>query len=134
EDGRFADAIAGRRPYPAANLPAEVLASLRAVSRGSILEDAVSEYCRKNVAEDKAETARYLMSHLADALVQVASRPALPGSQRILHVLAAYEHSQPNREMGTQWFVDIALGRDTTLSGDQPMPGMTGSWIPAGAG
>jgi S1-C subfamily serine protease len=116
DTNRFADAVTGRHPFPAPELPGDVLANLRSASRGSILEDVVSEYCRKNAAEDKAETARYLMSHLADSLVQVASQPALPGSQRILHVLSAYEHAQPAPKMGIDWFVDIARGRHAAES------------------
>jgi S1-C subfamily serine protease len=109
DDSRFADAISGRQPYAAPKLPATVIAKLRDAGRGSVLEDAVSDYCRKNSTEDKAETARYLMSHLADSLVQAATRPTLRGSQRILHVLTAYELSQSNHAMNIQWFVDVAL-------------------------
>jgi S1-C subfamily serine protease len=122
DDSRFADAIAGRRPYSAPILPAIVLTKLRAAGRGSVLEDVVSDYCRKNTTEDKAETARYLMTNLADSLVQVATRPALPGTQRILHVLATYEHSQPSYRMDVQWFVDIALRRDFDIAAVETTP------------
>jgi S1-C subfamily serine protease len=116
DDGRFADAVSGLRPYAAPNLPNAVLAKLRSAGRGSVLKEVVSDYCRKNMAEDKAETARYVMSHLADALVQTATQPTLPGSQRILHVLASYERAGPERSMNIDWFVAIALDRRAVLT------------------
>jgi S1-C subfamily serine protease len=122
DDGRFADAVAGRRPYPAPTLSDKELANLRAAGRGAILKDVVSDYCRKNESEDKAETARYLMSHLPDALVQVATRPELSGSQRLLHVLATYDRSQPQHAMNIQWFVATALGRKTSFPIEQATP------------
>jgi S1-C subfamily serine protease len=110
-DERFADALSGKAPYPALRLAPEDLAALRRAGGGHTLEGAVSDYCRKSPLEDKAETARYLMSHLADALVQAATRPQLPGSQRLLHVLHKYEQAPTANGPSAAWFVDRALGR-----------------------
>lgn len=110
-DERFQDAIHGRNPYPAAALAEDDLAALRRVARGRVLEGAVSEYAKKSIAEDKAETARYLMTNLADALVQVATRPELPGSQRMLHVLHRYGEAPAENGPSLAWFVSVALGR-----------------------
>src|SRR5262249_14201205 len=75
---RFAEALSGKKPYPAAKIAAADLAALRKRGTGYVLENVVSEYCKKNPGEDKAETARYLMSMLPDALVQISTRPELP--------------------------------------------------------
>ena len=106
DDARFEAVIGGRRRYPPPTLP---LDALRDRAAGYELEDAVGAYSRKNPGEDQAETARYLMSALPDALLQAAERPTLPGSQRILHVLAAYERALPDADLA--WFRDVALGR-----------------------
>lgn len=110
DDRRFARAVAGREPYPAPAITARTLAALRRRSSGSVLEAAVSDYSEKAAGEDQAETARYLMSHLPDALIQIAERPGLPGSQRILHVLDAYTRAA--RDGPTiAWLVRAATSR-----------------------
>ncbi len=106
DDARFEAAVSGRRRYPAPVLPRE---ALRNEADGYELENAVGAYSRKNPGEDQAETARYVMSALPDALLQAAERPTLAGSQRILHVLAAYERALPDADLA--WFRDVALGR-----------------------
>jgi hypothetical protein len=110
-DDRFRDALSGKEAYPALQVPAEDLAALRRLSGGHTLEGAVSDYCKKSPLEDKAETARYLMSHLPDALVQAATRPQLPGSQRLLHVLHRYQRAPAADGPTVAWFVDRAVGR-----------------------
>ncbi|HTM22464.1 MAG TPA: serine protease [Kofleriaceae bacterium] len=111
DDAAFRAAVDGRHRYPALAVDATDLAALAKLGDGYVLRDAVSDYAAKNPGEDQAETARYLMSALPDALVQMARRPELAGSQRMLHVLAQYGRAldgQPD----TGWFVDVALGRD----------------------
>ena len=108
DDARLADALDGDAPYPAAAIDAADLAALEAIAGGDVLEEAVSDYAAKAPGEDQAETARWMMSHLPDALVQVARRPELAGSQRILHVLGQYASTGAD----LAWFVDVALGRD----------------------
>lgn len=80
-----------------------------------MLETTVSKYAAKNPAEDKAETARHLMSTLADSLVQAVERPQLPGSQRLLHVLDLYAKALPENGPRVDWFVSVALGRNGPL-------------------
>ncbi len=109
-DERFQAALSGAERYPALRLVEADLAALRKLSRGHMLESAVSSYAEKSVGEDKAETARYLMTTLPDALVQMATRPELAGSQRMLHVLSKYEQAIPEGP-DAAWFVSIALGR-----------------------
>ena len=113
DDAAFAAAVAGDRRYPALRLAA---ADLDALARraGEPLADAVSDYAAKAAGEDQAETARWLMSHLATGLWQAAARPQLGGSQRILHVLAAYGHAGRADARGPDaaWLVDVALGRN----------------------
>ena len=70
----------------------------------------MSKYAAKNEDEDQAETARYFMTTLADSLVQVMEQPSLPGSQRILGLLDRYR-AAGSPGPGTDWFVDVALGR-----------------------
>jgi hypothetical protein len=108
-EDRFLEIQAGRVVYRPPVLAAEDLAALRKQSGGHVLESALSDYARKSPAEDKAETARYLMTHLPDALVQVVTRPELPGSQRLLYVLDRYRAAFASADLG--WFVDTALGR-----------------------
>jgi hypothetical protein len=111
-DERFQAALSGAERYQALRFVEADLAALRKLSKGRVLEGAVSSYAEKSVGEDKAETARYLMTTLPDALVQMATRPELAGSQRMLHVLHKY-----GQAIGTgpdaAWFVSIALGRGT---------------------
>lgn len=113
-DERFGAALSGADRYPALRLVEADLAALRKLSKGHILEKAVSNYAEKNVGEDKAETARYLMTALPDALVQMATRAELAGSQRMLHVLHKYEQAVPDGP-DTAWFVSVALGRTRPL-------------------
>lgn len=109
-DKRFQAALSGVERYPALRLVEADLAALRKLSKGQVLEKAVSGYAAKSVGEDKAETARYLMTTLPDALVQMATRPALPGSQRLLHVLHKYGQAIPDG-LDAAWFVSVARGR-----------------------
>jgi S1-C subfamily serine protease len=111
EDLRWTQILDGRNLYPAAQIDAADLALLKKVSKGVVLTDAVSAYAAKNPAEDKAETARHLMSTLPDSLVQIAEQPKLPGSQRILHVLDKYRRVLDGKGPTLDWFVDVALGR-----------------------
>jgi len=111
QDHRFLQIQQDKQVYKAAAVKAEDLAELQKRGRGAVLEAAVSHYARKTLLEDKAETARYLMSHLADALAQAATRPQLSGSQRMLHVLTKYEQALPEGGPGLNWFVGVALGR-----------------------
>lgn len=110
-DERFGAAVGGTARYPAPAVPAVDLAALESRARGELLEGAVGRYADKNQAEDKAETARYLMSHLPDALTQVVRRPGLAGSQRLLHVLAKYQQAVAGGGPDFNWFVGAALGR-----------------------
>jgi hypothetical protein len=109
-DERFATAISGEKPYAAPRIDEADLAALKDRAPGRVLEDAVGKYAEKSPGEDKAETARYLMTTLPDALVQIATRPELPGTQRMIHVLAKYERAIPDGP-GVDWFVAVALGR-----------------------
>src|SRR5262249_6947768 len=89
-DDAFNDALSGKRTHSAIKLSAEDLEALKKAGSGGVLEGAVSEYCKKSIGEDKAETARHFMTNLADCLVQMATRPNLSGSQRMLHILQKY--------------------------------------------
>lgn len=109
-DERFQAVVSGEEHYPALRLVAADLAALRKISKGQVLEKAVSGYAEKSVGEDKAETARYLMTALPDALVQMATRPELAGSQRMLHVLHKYQQAIADGPTDA-WFVSVALGR-----------------------
>lgn len=109
-DERFQAVISGAERYPALRLVEADLAALRKLSKGHVLEKTVCPYADKSVGEDKAETARYMMNALPDALVQVATRPELSGSQRLLHVLHKYEEAIPEGP-DAAWFLSVALGR-----------------------
>lgn len=109
-DERFGKALSGAARYPALRLVETDLAALRKLGKGLVLEKAVSPYAEKSVGEDKAETARYLMTALPDALVQMATRAELAGTQRMLHVLHKYEQAISDGP-DTAWFVSVALGR-----------------------
>jgi hypothetical protein len=123
EDDAFRDALSGKAPYSAAKIAPDDLAALKKRGRGRVLESAVSEYAKKNAAEDKAETARYLLTNLPDALVQAATRPELPGSQRLLHVLHRYEQAPAGNGPGIGWFVDVALDRVNRTPAGNPVQG-----------
>jgi hypothetical protein len=110
-DDRWIAALSGEDSYPALKLTSDDLAALERLSSGEILDDSVSSYAARNPREDRAETARYLLSYLPDALLQAARRPELPGSQRILHVLETYHRAANSHGPEANWFVDIALGR-----------------------
>ncbi len=119
-DVRFQAALSGEESYRALVLAAADLAALQKISAGRVLEKAVSKYADKSVGEDKAEAARYLMTALPDALVQMATRPELPGSQRLLHVLHKYQQAIADGP-GAEWFLSIALGR-TVAGPDKTAP------------
>jgi hypothetical protein len=119
-DERFQAALSGTERYPALRLVEADLAALRKLSKGHILEKAVSSYAEKSVGEDKAETARYLMMALPDALVQMATRPELAGTQRMLHVLHKYGQAIPDGP-DAAWFVSIALGHTRPLAKAAPI-------------
>lgn len=112
DNKRFSDAINGRKTYPALEISPQDMLALKAVSKGRVLKGAVSAYTAKNANEDQAETARYLMDFLPDALVQIVEQPQLPGSQRIMHVIKEYENSGTNAPTLSR-LVDVALGRTT---------------------
>jgi S1-C subfamily serine protease len=134
DDARFQDAVEGRQPYTALRLAAGDLQALKKMGRGWVLREAVSDYAAKNPGEDQAETARYLMSALPDALVQMAQQPSLAGSQRLLHVLDEYRasiapgasaHSHPpvgGVGPDAAWFVAVALGRPAAEVAQDPTP------------
>jgi hypothetical protein len=113
KDERFEAAISGKTPYRALTIVAADLEALKKRCAGRVLEKSVSKYAEKSVGEDKAETARYFMTALPDALVQMVNRPKLPGSQRLLHVLHKYGTAIPDGP-GVDWFVSVALGRAQT--------------------
>lgn len=110
DQGRYREAISGKSQYLPPTISSADLDGLRRAAHGSVLRGAVSDYAAKSAAEDQAETARHLMSSLADALVQVVESPQLPGSQRMLHCLARYRQSIRGGP-DASWFVDVALGR-----------------------
>lgn len=116
-DERFQAALTGAERYPPLRLVEADLTALRKRSKGQVLESAVSSYAEKNVGEDKAETARYLMTALPDALVQIATRPELAGSQRMLHVLHKYGQAVPDGPTDA-WFLSVALGRSSRKTPD----------------
>ena len=118
-DERFQAALAGEKRYQALRFLEADLTALRKLSKGLVLERAVSSYAEKSVGEDKAETARYLMTTLPDALVQMATRPELPGTQRLLHVLHKYAQAIPEGPT-VSWFVSVALGRLEEKRGESP--------------
>ena len=110
DDGRFEGAISGRQRYKAPTLSPSEIKSLGRLAKGYELEGAVSHYASKSPGEDQAETARYLMTALPDALLQIAQKPHLAGSQRMLHVLRQYERAiafGPD----VSFFTDVALSR-----------------------
>ncbi|HEY7314968.1 MAG TPA: hypothetical protein VH643_36820 [Gemmataceae bacterium] len=109
-DERFQAAISGEERYGPLRIAEADLAALKKLSAGRVLEGAVGKYAEKSVGEDKAETARYLMTALPDALVQMATRWELAGSQRMLHVLHRYRLAAADGP-GVEWFVSVALGR-----------------------
>lgn len=111
-DQRFADLLAGRAEADPLKLDVADLKALKAAAQGAALEQAVSSYAAKSVGEDKAETARWVMSNLPDALVQLAERPTLAGSRRISHVLFMYHEVMPAADAAH--FVAVALGRAAT--------------------
>lgn len=111
DDARFAAAVAGEAPYAAPAIAPDDLAALRRLGDGVVLEDVVSDYTSKSPGEDQAETARHLMSSLPDALVQIATRPGLAGSQRLLHVIDQYARASADGP-DVAWLTDVALGRD----------------------
>ncbi len=120
-DDRFRRALSGAERYAALRLSEADLNALRKLGKGRVLESAVGPYCEKSVGEDKAETARYLMADLPDALVQMATRSELSGSQRLLHVLNKYQQAAPER-LGPEWFLSVALGRAAPVAAATVVP------------
>lgn len=120
-DERFQAVVSGIERYPALRLVEADLVDLRKLCKGRVLEKTVCNYADKSVGEDKAETARYLMTWLPDALVQMATRPDLAGSQRLLHVLHKYGQAIPNGP-DASWFVSVALGRSAQKKVASPSP------------
>ena len=108
DDPRFRAAVKGKQRYAAPRLSNAIIRALKSRSGGNVLRSAVSDYSDKASGEDQAETARYVMSHLADALVQVVEQPNLPGSQRILHILRAYQLAATDGPT-VDWFIRLAL-------------------------
>jgi S1-C subfamily serine protease len=113
DDTRFAAALSADDAYAAPALTAADRVSLERRSGGAVLRGAVGDYASKSAGEDQAETARYLHSHLPDALLQVVERPGLAGSQRMLHVIAEQEAATG---AGFDWLVDVALDRASRAS------------------
>jgi S1-C subfamily serine protease len=111
DDAAMAAALDGTAPYPALALPAADARALIERADGDVLETAVGDYSGKSAGEDQAETARWLMSHLAAGLAQAAAHPEFAGSQRILHVLAGYRTAGLDGP-DAAWLADVALGRD----------------------
>ena len=112
DDDAFSAAVRGDAPYPAIAVSAADRAAL-AKRGGATLDDAVGDYAAKSAGEDQAETARWLHAHLASAVLQAATEPELPGSQRILHVMAEYAAAGgPD----AAWWVALALGRDPSAA------------------
>lgn len=120
DDDAFTAAVTRQAPRPALSLDARTLAALAAVTTGEVLEEAVGQYAQKSQGEDQAETARWLQTHLADGLVQAATRSELAGSQRILHLFAEYEKAWPT--MTTDWFVGVALREGGEAQRTSPEP------------
>lgn len=118
DDDRFAKAVSGTRRYPALTLAPAELKRLRRRATGAVLRTTVSGYAAKGAGEDQAETARHFMTTLPDALIQAATKPELPGSQRVLHVLAQYR-SAIALGPDEHWFIDVALGRTRHSSAAQ---------------
>ena len=110
DDAFYRAAISGSRPYKPPSISHEDLAALRKKCIGVTLKDAVSEYAAKNSREDQAETARHMMTMLANSLVQTVDEPELAGSQRILHILKEYQRATIDGP-DIDWFVDVALER-----------------------
>jgi hypothetical protein len=123
-DERFQAALAGSERYPALRVVESELAALRKLGKGQVLENSVSSYAEKSVGEDKAETARYLMTTLPDALVQMATRPELAGSQRMLHILHKYGQAVPDGP-DASWFLSVALSgtRPVATAASSAKPG-----------
>jgi hypothetical protein len=120
-DDRLKAALSGAERYQALRLSEAELTALQRVSKGSVLESTVSSYAEKSVGEDKAETARYLMMTLPDALVQMSTRPELAGSQRLLHVLYKYSQAIPDGPQ-PEWFIAIAKGHPSEKPAEATSP------------
>lgn len=118
----FTRALQGEAQYPRLELSPRTLTELKQVAKGVVLRDAVSDYTTKSPDEDQAETARHFMMNIADSLIQVAERPELPGSQRILHILTQYRDCVEHGPT-VAWFAAIALGKtpDAPLSTVPPV-------------
>jgi hypothetical protein len=128
---RLAAALSGKAPFPALPLtPDEEAELVKRAGDAPPLADQVSAYSKKSLAEDRAETARYVLMHLPAALLQASRSPRLPGSQRILEVLWGYEASL-DPGPSARWFIDEALGHPTAEPATPPSPGTPGTPAPS---
>lgn len=110
DDAALTKALRGEKPYPALAINDRDLSALKERARGVVLESAVSAYSQKELGEDQAETWRWVMTNLPDAIVQCVERPELPGSQRILHVINEFSLARKT-PIEVSWLVDVALER-----------------------
>lgn len=135
DDARFGKAVDGTRPYALPALDPAIVKELSERASGAELEGALGSYAAKSAGEDQAEAARWLMTHPADGLLQVAERPELAGSQRLLHLLSQYAaaaKSAPAADLA--WFVGLALGRpvasaELTSARREVSPAATRAWL-----
>ncbi len=136
DDARFAEAVEGERPYKAPRLDAQIVKALSDVAGGDRLDGANGAYSKKSAGEDQAEVARWFMTNLPEALVQITRTPTLGGSQRILHLLSQYAGAtRTGTAADVDWFVARALGRplasDTAVQ--EADPNETRAWLEAQA-
>ncbi|MCC6620191.1 MAG: trypsin-like peptidase domain-containing protein [Deltaproteobacteria bacterium] len=123
DDARFAAALEGKRRYKAPALAADIVKSLSEVAGRQRLAGDNGDYAKKSAGEDQAEAARWFMTYLPEALVQVVRTPELAGSQRLLHLLSQYAGAT---RIGTaadvDWFVGRALGLPAVATQVDPAP------------
>ncbi len=110
DDPRYEKIIQGKNLYGKPFLSSSDRKSLKKKSQGKVLRYWVSDYASKNLGEDQAETARYFMVNRADGLLQAIFYPKLPGSQRIIHILKAYQFAVA-KGPDFQWFANQVLGK-----------------------
>ncbi len=107
---RLAAALSGKSPGAPLALSPEDREGFEAASAGrpATLVGPVSPYAQKAAIEDRAETARWLMMHLPQALLQIARDPKSPEAQRLLFTLDAYRRAAPRAGADRAWFVAAA--------------------------
>ncbi len=127
DDERYRRAVSGAARYPRLRISPADQAALSRRATGTTLKGAVSDYAAKSAGEDEAETARYFMTRLPDALLQMARHPRLAGSQRMLHLLGEYAASAPGAP-DAAWFVNVALGRAAPRD-DEQVAAMAGGLV-----